>query len=320
MSDTNTDTQFFEIDGVMWEINNTDTPFDPFADFSWDDDSDNYLATTLTNFLTEPTQAYPSPSASIAHSSPESFATAPDYYSLPMFTNTPIPVPAVTIPAPANPAPPLTNTTSIYGQYAGLFSTGAEAKSHRKSARGAPKPADDVAWVKQNQREHWVMNIYNALVDTSAAIDGPKCPYLLRFKDKPVFSQQDLEAAAHNIFDKAIAVHERGWCRPAVYRKEAKRGDLVDRAEKSVSTRLDSICALLRKSKAACNDAMQSGLPLAKLVDNPYAHGAGKTTNAAGNSRRGEMLKVGKERVVGGRVEKKGAGKKKNRLILTESD
>jgi hypothetical protein len=177
------------------------------------------------------------------------------------------------------------------------FKTAAEAKQHRRRARLPPKSkATDVARVKQFGREYWVRRIFNAMIDTRNITDGEKSIHRLRFTQKlsgePAFSALDLEATAHHVFDKAIAVHERGWNRPTVYHKNVVRGKLSDLSETSVERRLSRICLCLQQKKSSVDDAMRGGVTLALLCDNPEARRCTKESNDVGNKKRGERLRV----------------------------
>ncbi|KAJ4323436.1 hypothetical protein N0V94_001909 [Neodidymelliopsis sp. IMI 364377] len=177
------------------------------------------------------------------------------------------------------------------------FKTAAEAKEHRRRARLSPKSkATDVARVKQFGREYWVRRIFNAMIDTRNITDGEKSIHRLRFTQKlsgePAFSALDLEATAHHVFDKAIAVHERGWNRPTVYHKDVVRGKLRDVSETSVERRLSRICLCLQQKKSSVDDAMRGGVTLALLCDNPEARRCTKESNDVGNKKRGERLRV----------------------------
>jgi hypothetical protein len=172
------------------------------------------------------------------------------------------------------------------------FRSSAEAKEHRKQARmGAKSEANDIARVKSFGRDYWVRRIYNAMICTQKMTDSASSVHRARFTKLKVFDELDLEAAAHNVFDKAIAVHERGWNRPNVYHKKTVRGKLVDKSEKSVEMRLSMICLLLQNTKSAVDDVMRGGLTLALLCDNPQARMHTKISNDVGNAKRGARLK-----------------------------
>lgn len=171
----------------------------------------------------------------------------------------------------------------IYPAYSNYFRSGSEARTHRRSVRVPPKVADDLAKVKRVGRQYWVKRIYEAMIDTSAMVDGPGSIHRKRFTTTKAFEPQDLEAAAHHIFDAAIAVHERGWNRPKVYHKNVKRGKLADVSAGSVEKRLMRICIKLKQSKAVVDDALRGGLTLHLLCDNPEARGSTKVSNNIGN-------------------------------------
>jgi hypothetical protein len=172
------------------------------------------------------------------------------------------------------------------------FKTSAAAKAHRKRARLPPKSqATDMAKVKQFGRDYWVVRIYNAMINSACITDGGKSVHRVRFTKKPAFDPVDLEAAAHAVFDGAIAVHERGWNRPMVYHKNTVRGKLVDISGGSVELRLSRICLVLAETKSAVDDAVRGGVTLALLCDNPEARRFTKESNNLGNQKRGERLK-----------------------------
>jgi hypothetical protein len=186
----------------------------------------------------------------------------------------------------------------VYPPYKGHFKTSEEATSHRIRGRTdeagrLPKKANDLDYVKLYGREFWTRTIYEAMIDTSNISDTVNSIHRQRFSDPNVagFEQKDLEAAAHNIFDACIKVHEQGWCYPAIYHKNVKRGNLLDTASDSVEKRLAQVCNILRESKAAVDDAIRGGLTLALLVDNPTARAKTKESNNRGNAARGDRLK-----------------------------
>ncbi|KAF2786424.1 hypothetical protein K505DRAFT_259956, partial [Melanomma pulvis-pyrius CBS 109.77] len=183
----------------------------------------------------------------------------------------------------------------IYPAFRGKFRSGEEAKAHRKKERGELKRDPNVAWVRKHGREFWVQRIYDAMIANSDLADGLKSTHYDRFVVKKAFDPDDLEATAHHIFDKACAVHERGWSRYQIYHKEAVRGSLVDISKNCVETRLQRICKLLRRNKSLCNDALQGGLTLAQLVDNPYLRAGSKGQNNKGNAVRGKRLEAGRK-------------------------
>lgn len=179
------------------------------------------------------------------------------------------------------------------------FRTSAEAKAHRKRARIPPKSqASDVDRVKNFGRDYWVCRIFNAMTYSQNVTDSQSSIHRKRFTTHVAFEAVDLEAAAHHVFDEAIAVHERGWCRPTVYHKNTVRGKLVDISGASLEMRLSRICVVLQQTKSAVDDALRGGVTLALLCDNPEARNHTKVSNNAGNAKRGERLKqtVSKER------------------------
>ena len=177
------------------------------------------------------------------------------------------------------------------------FRTAAEAKAHRRRARTQPKSnAHDIARVKKFGREYWVRRIFNSMINTHEIIDKPDSTHLKRFtklerNKKPAFEALDVEATAHHVFDKAIAVHERGFNKPKVYHKNTVRGKLVDISATSLELRLSRICLVLQRSKSAVDDALRGGVTLALLCDNPEARGFTKVSNNTGNEKRGQKLK-----------------------------
>ncbi|KAF2273672.1 uncharacterized protein EI97DRAFT_435841 [Westerdykella ornata] len=173
------------------------------------------------------------------------------------------------------------------------FATGDDARNHRRAAKRSINRDPNIAAVKAN-RDDWVRRLYEAMININGLIDKESSTHRKRF-ETGAFDQMDLEAAAHNVFDKAIAVHERGWTRPLVYHKEAVRGKFKDPAKNCCRTRLEILCEVLTKSKAACNDALQGGLELAQLAYNPSLRIGGKIGNAIANQQRRERLQVGTE-------------------------
>jgi hypothetical protein len=194
-------------------------------------------------------------------------------------------------PEPANaPAP-------VYAPYAGHFATSAEAKEHRKRIRHTPQQKNiqdtaDLETVKLTGRPFWVRRLYEAMIDVSCITDSESSIHRNRFAVTKAFDEKDIEAAAHKIFDEALAVHERGWNKPIVYYKKVHRGKLQDQCLDSVEKRLALICKCLSESKAAVDDALRGGITLALVCDNPIARGGTKQSNNAGNARRGERLKM----------------------------
>jgi hypothetical protein len=142
---------------------------------------------------------------------------------------------------------------------------------------------------------YWVRRIYEAMIDISDINDGESSIHRQRFMDNTAFDPLDLEAAAHHIFDSALAVHERGWNRPVIYHKKVVRGKLTDVSEKSLEMRLARICSCLKHKKATVDDALRGGVTLALLCDNPEARGFTKLSNNTGNKKRGERLRRAKE-------------------------
>lgn len=172
------------------------------------------------------------------------------------------------------------------------FKTSAAAKAHRKRARLGPKSqAPDIAKVKAFGRDYWAVRIYNAMINSASITDGTRSVHRVRFTTKAAFDPLDLEAAAHAVFDKSIAVHERGWNRPRVYHKNTVRGKLVDISGGSLELRLSRICLVLAETKSAVDDAVRGGVTLALLCDNPEARRFTKESNNLGNKKRGERLK-----------------------------
>jgi hypothetical protein len=141
---------------------------------------------------------------------------------------------------------------------------------------------------------YWVRRIYEAMIDISDMTDGESSIHRVRFADDTTFDPLDLEAAAHHVFDSALAVHERGWNRPLVYHKRVVRGKLTDVSEKCLERRLARICLCLKHKKATVDDALRGGVTLALLCDNPEARGFTKVSNNTGNKKRGERLRRAK--------------------------
>lgn len=172
------------------------------------------------------------------------------------------------------------------------FKTSAAAEAHRKRARLGPKSqAPDVGKVKAFGRDYWVVRIYNAMINSISITDGTNSVHRARFTTRAAFDPLDLEAAAHAVFDEAIAVHERGWIHPRLYHKNTVRGKLVDISDGSLELRLSRICLVLAETKSAVDDAVRGGVTLALLCDNPEARRFTKESNNLGNKKRGERLK-----------------------------
>lgn len=146
--------------------------------------------------------------------------------------------------------------------------------------------------------------IYEAMIDITAVMDRDTSIHRRRFTASADFDPTDLEAAAHHVFDAALAVHERGFNRPQIYHKKVVRGKLMDVSEKSLERRLARICLCLKHVKATVDDAVRGGVTLALLCDNPEARGFTKWSNNVGNKKRGERLRLAKE------ATKKAAAKK----------
>lgn len=194
----------------------------------------------------------------------------------------------------ANQPPAASDPSSLYNPLTtSRFKTSAAAAAHRTRARlPAKSQAQDIATVKAHGRDYWVVRIYNAMINSTDVTDGVKSVHRVRFTKKIAFDPLDLEAAAHAVFDEAIAVHERGWNRPRVYHKNTVRGKLVDISGGSVELRLSRICLVLGETKSAVDDAVRGGVTLALLCDNPEARRFTKESNNVGNQKRGERLKA----------------------------
>jgi hypothetical protein len=200
------------------------------------------------------------------------------------------------------PLPLASDPKPIYPAYSNKFTTSEQAKAHRKRGRHdehgrLPKKATDVERVKKHGRSYWVKRLYESMIDISDIVDTDNSIHRQRFADPKIagFDPEDLEAAAHHIFDACLRVHERGWCRPVAYHKNVKRGSLKDVAHDSIERRLAQVCQILRESKAAVDDAIRGGVTLALLVDNPTARSATKLSNNNGNKNRGKRLKLAKK-------------------------
>ncbi|KAH7078586.1 hypothetical protein FB567DRAFT_450203 [Paraphoma chrysanthemicola] len=193
-----------------------------------------------------------------------------------------------------NPAP--NDIPPIYPAYAAMFTTSEEAREHRKRIRVAPKTQlTDLERVKRYGRQYWVHKLYDAMISISNITDNASSIHRTRFTSETAFEQSDLEATAHQLFDEALAVHERGYNRPKIYHKHVVRGKLKDLGEHSIEMRLVRICHHLRINKATVDDALRGGVTLSLLCDNPDARGNTKQSNNAGNKKRAERLKREKE-------------------------
>ncbi|KAH7563088.1 hypothetical protein BM1_00135 [Bipolaris maydis] len=184
----------------------------------------------------------------------------------------------------------------IYPPFSNRFATGEDAKTHRKRSRGMIKnQAPDVERVKKFGRNYWVRRIYESIIDISNIDDGSVSVHRRRMAQDFIHDPIDLEATAHHIFDRAVAVHEIGWNRLLIYYKDAKRGKLVDVGEKCLERRLACICRVLQQQKSIVDDALRGGITLRLLCDNPAARGATKISNNLGNKKRGLRLKALRE-------------------------
>jgi hypothetical protein len=183
----------------------------------------------------------------------------------------------------------------VYPRFQKLFSSAEEAKRHRKSTRNNVYPDVLLAWVKATQRDYWVEEIYNAMINIYDVEDGEGSNHRKRFSDSKIIDHKDLEATAHAVFDKACSIHERGWTKPRIYLAEAKRGGKVDKNKENVQGRLAAICQTLRKSKAACNDALQGGISLLRLCYNAEMRVKSKDANKRGNTAKKEIIEKGRK-------------------------
>lgn len=230
-------------------------------------------------------------SAVLAPSPSSSVDSAVDLYApaSPLTASTYKPLPHILAHNPAAPHDP----NSLYAPITtSRFRNADEAAAHRRRARLAPKNrAADVARVKAFGRDYWVCRLFNAMINSADITDGEASIHRARFTTKAAFDAVDLEAAAHAVFDEAIAVHERGWNRPKVYHKRAVRGKLVDTTQTSVELRLSRICVVLQQTKSAVDDAVRGGVTMALLCDNPEARNFTKRANDLGNAKRGERLR-----------------------------
>jgi hypothetical protein len=182
---------------------------------------------------------------------------------------------------------------NLYAPYSSLFKDSAAAKAHRRKSKHQARTASDIDDARRN-RDNWVKRIYESMVDVSVAIDGRSSWQYKRFGTQPAYEAEDLEAAAHNVFDRALSVHLTGWTRPLIYQKVAVRGKRQDKGAESVLHRLEAICAVLQQSKAAVDEAVQGGLKLAKLCYNPYERKVGKKGNKSANINKASQIAAGK--------------------------
>ncbi|KAJ4286423.1 hypothetical protein N0V90_013122 [Kalmusia sp. IMI 367209] len=177
-----------------------------------------------------------------------------------------------------------------YGPYKYRFKTAEEARMHRKKIRHPAKRASDVERVKKYGRYYWTKRIYEAMINVDLVFDNRTSNIAARFTKNRHFSQDDLEATAHAIFDECIAVHERGWNNYEYHYKDPKRGKLVDTTAASLELRLERICGILKHNKASCNDCVDGGITLAQMCHNPIARADTKTANNKGNVKRALRL------------------------------
>ncbi|KAF2709732.1 hypothetical protein K504DRAFT_534056 [Pleomassaria siparia CBS 279.74] len=199
------------------------------------------------------------------------------------------------------PSPATTHHVPRFPAFRKIFQSAEGARRHRKQTIYKGFMHDRVTFVKRYGRDFWVKRIYEAMIDVSSTTDTGASTHLKRFTDekhggaKDSFDQQDLEATAHHIFEKACAVHERGFNRYRIYHRESKRGAFVDLSKENVEKRLEQICKILRHNKSIVNDALQGGLTLAILCFNPYQRAGTKEQNNTGNAKRGERLRAGRK-------------------------
>jgi hypothetical protein len=181
----------------------------------------------------------------------------------------------------------------IYPAFKGKFKNSADAKVHRKRIRAVLKEASDLRRAKQEGREYWVKRIYDAMINIDNLDDEGKSIHMYRFQDKVAFEADDLEAVAHHVFDKAVAVHEKGFTWPLIYRDKAvrKTSAKFDKSWDSLEHRLSLICDLLSSSKAACDDVIRGGVTLALTVDNPTARLETKRSNNKSNKQKSARLR-----------------------------
>ncbi|KAF2741891.1 hypothetical protein M011DRAFT_482139 [Sporormia fimetaria CBS 119925] len=277
------------------------TPLDPPAagndDFvltfppSWQ--SSEELSAMVSAFSPPPSSS-PSSSYPAATAASSSFSHSGQVTALPP-----------TLSPPTSTSSPTPARTGAFPPFPRRFRSGAEARQHRRSSREPPKTDPNISAVKAN-RDHWVQKIYEAMIDVTAIQDCANSPHRKRFM-QGVWDPLDLEATAHHVFEKVLAVHEQGWARPMLYHKKAVRGDRMDTAGNDAGKRLQLVCEVLRTNKAACNDAIQGGITLARLVYNPKMVELTKAGNNTANQDRGKRLKLGKEAEL--REREKGKGK-----------
>lgn len=183
--------------------------------------------------------------------------------------------------------------SKFYPAYRAVFADSATARAHRRLPKHKSRPASDINDALR-RRDFWVKRIYESMVDVSVASDGKTSWQYKRFGTQSAYDPDDLEAAAHNVFDRALAVHRTGWTRPLIYQKVAVRGKRQDKGGESVLHRLEAICAVLQQSKAAVDEAIQGGLKLARLCYNPYERKVGKKGNQSANINKASQIAAGK--------------------------
>ena len=89
------------------------------------------------------------------------------------------------------------------------------------------------------------MAVYAAMIDTSRMQDSSKSIHVTRFTEraKAVWHQHDLEAAAWNVVEQCLKVHEQGWNRAETYHMDVKRGSKAD-VGPYLEARLEVVCSI----------------------------------------------------------------------------
>ncbi|OCL14439.1 hypothetical protein AOQ84DRAFT_221490 [Glonium stellatum] len=205
------------------------------------------------------------------------------------------PIAGRTVAVPKNPSKSPVLCRSVYSSYSAIFADGAAAKAHRKSARKGPRPKDShFDTVKTTHRGYWVQKLHESMIDISNVQDGSGGDGYKRFvsSTKAFYENRDLEAAAHEVFDAVIDLYERGFTLPLRYDLTPKYGD--DNL-KTVTDRLQCICAALKDWKAICVDVMDGGWKVRKMVNHPPGYVKTKEGNKHSNGKRKETIQAGQE-------------------------
>lgn len=201
------------------------------------------------------------------------------------------------LPTPATSAPSTPPRAPIYAHFAQRFADSAAAAAHRAKPRMEPIPKDRTFDSIKSNPEFWVESLHDAMLNTSDVLDGTTSQGWKRFveapakKSGPVYEDDDIEAAAWEVFDTFIALYERGLNLPK--RLDNRDGKFPEPG--SAHDRIEQICDTLKIWKSTCVDVMDGGWKLQKLVLNPNACCGVKAGNCKSNLEKAELLKAGQE-------------------------